>query len=126
MRGPGPDGAAVLADAPPQSPRLTHTDTCAGSRAWWTTPASSSPIDPRSTASFSRAANAAAVWSASYPARLNRRSTTRCTRTRSGLKSAAAASVAAATATGAWNPNTWVASRTSPAYTPASTPVTST
>ena len=56
--------------------------------------------------------------SASYRARLNRRSTARCTRWRSGLNSAAAASVEAATATGAWIRNTWVVSSTSPAYTP--------
>jgi hypothetical protein len=63
------------------------------------------------------------VRSASYLARLNRRSTARCTRLRSGLNSAAAASVAAATATVLWNRNTCVASSTRPAYTPTSKPV---
>jgi hypothetical protein len=47
--------------------------------------------------------------------RLNRRSTISSTRRRTGLNSAAAASVEAATATGVWNRNTWVFSRTSPA-----------
>jgi hypothetical protein len=40
------------------------------------------------------------------------------------LNNAAAASVEAATATGVWTRNTWVVSRTSPAYTPTSSPVT--
>jgi len=75
-------------------------------------------------ASFSRAANAATVSSASYLARLNRRSTPRCTRRRTGLNSTAAASVAAATATGVWSLSPWVASSTSPVYTPTSRPVT--
>ncbi len=35
-----------------------------------------------------------------------------CTRRRRGLNNAAAASVAAATATGVWIPNTWVVSNT--------------
>ena len=48
----------------------------------------------------------------------------RCTRRRSGLNNAAAASVAAATATGVCTRNTWVASSTIPAYTPTSRPVT--
>ena len=68
-------------------------------------------VDP----SFSRAANAAVVVSASYLARLNRRSTSRCTRRRTGLNRAAAASVAAATATGEESRSTCVASSTSPA-----------
>ncbi len=78
----------------------------------------------RSTASCSRAANAATIWSASYRARLNRRSTARCTRRRSGVNNAAAASVNAATATGEENVSTRVASSTRPAYTPTSRPVT--
>ena len=40
------------------------------------------------------------------------------------MTSAAAASVATATATSVWNPSTCVASSTSPAYTPTSSPVT--
>ena len=79
--------------------------------------------ESRSTVSCSRAANAATVWSASYRARLNRRSTIRCTRRRSGLNSAAAASVAAATSTGEEN-DAAPASATTPAYTPMSSPVT--
>jgi hypothetical protein len=55
---------------------------------------------------------------------LNRRSTACCTRCLNGLNSAAAASVAAATATVLWNRNTWVASSTSPVYIPISRPVT--
>jgi len=51
----------------------------------------------RSTASRARAVNAATVASASYRARLKRRSTTLWTRSRSGLKSPVAASVEAAT-----------------------------
>jgi transposase len=94
---------------------LTHTDMCAGSRACCTTPARSPRTESRSTASFSRAANAATIWSASYRARLNRRSTARCTRRRSGLNKAAAISVEAATATEAWNRSTWVASSTTAA-----------
>ena len=43
---------------------LIHTDTWAGSRAWTTTVAKSSRTEFRSTASFSRAANAATVLSA--------------------------------------------------------------
>ena len=43
---------------------------------------------------------------------------------RSGVNNAAAASVAAATATGEFTASTSVASRTSPAYTPISSPVT--
>ncbi len=62
--------------------------------------------------------------SASYRARLNRRSTTRCIRRRSGLNSAAATSVDAATATGVLSDTTCVASSTIPAYTPTSRPVT--
>ena len=74
--------------------------------------------------SFSRAAKAAAIWSASYRARLNCRSTRICTRRRTGLNRAAAISVAAATATGVCRRSTWVASSTGPAYTPTSRPVT--
>ena len=65
--------------------------------------------------------NPAITASALYRDLLNRRSTPRCTRRRSGLNSAAAASVATATPTGVWNDSTWVASSTSPANTPAST-----
>jgi hypothetical protein len=46
-----------------------------------------------------------------------------CTRRRSGLNSAAASSVEAATATGSWTWSTSVASSTSPAYIPTSRPV---
>ena len=46
---------------------------------------------------------AATIASALYRDRLNRRSTARCTRRRSGLNSAATTSVAGATATGVWN-----------------------
>jgi len=67
---------------------------------------------------------AATRVSASYRARLNRRSTARWTRRRSGLNSAAATSVAAATATGALNGRTSVARSTSPANIPPSTAVT--
>jgi hypothetical protein len=72
------------------------------------------------------AAKAVTVWSASYRARLNRRSTIRCTRRRSGLNSAAATRVEPATATGVDSEtgSAWVASSTSPAYTPTSSPVT--
>ena len=42
---------------------------------------------------FQPVANAATVWSASYRVRLNRRSTVRCTRRRTGLNSAATARV---------------------------------
>ncbi|MGH3149715.1 MAG: hypothetical protein ACRDOB_03155 [Streptosporangiaceae bacterium] len=73
---------------------------------------------------MSRPAKAATVCSASYLARLKRRSTVRWTRRRSGLNSAAAARVAAATATGVWIRSTSVASSTRPAYTPTSSPVT--
>ncbi len=48
----------------------------------------------------------------------------RCT-ARTGANSAAATSVDAATATGEENRSTWMASSTSPAYTPTSSPVTS-
>jgi hypothetical protein len=53
----------------------------------------------------------------------------RCPRHADGFAScskrrAAAASVAAATATGVWTRNAWVVSSTSPAYTPTSSPVT--
>ncbi len=41
-----------------------------------------------------------------------------------GLNSAAAARVEAATATGVWTRNTWVASKTRPAYTATSRPTT--
>ena len=77
----------------------------------------------RSTVWRSRALNEATTASASYRVRLNRRSTACCTRRRSGLNSAAAASVAAATATGAFTGSTLVANSTSPANTPASTAV---
>ena len=90
---------------------LIHTETWAGSRAFATTLARSSRTASRSTASFRRAANAATVWSASYRARLNRRSTARWTRRRSGLNSAATAGVEAATATGDLIACTWVARR---------------
>jgi len=55
---------------------------------------------PRSTACCNRAANAATVWSASYLARLNLRSTACRTRCRTGLNRAAATSVEAATVPG--------------------------
>src|SRR5580700_11609418 len=120
-RQPGMDGGG---GSQPQSRWLIHTETWAGSRARDTTPARSSRTESRFTASFRRVANAATVWSASYRARLNRRSTAFWTRRRSGLNSAAAARVEAATATGVWTRNTWVVSSTSPAYTPTSSPVT--
>ena len=50
---------------------------------------------------------------------MNRRSTPCCTRRRNGLNRAAAASVAAATATGVCTWSRWVASRTSSAPTVA-------
>src|ERR1017187_3490958 len=103
---------------------LTQTETCAGSRDRPTTSSRCARTAPRSTASFRRALHAATVTSASYRARLKRRSTTRCTRRRTGLNSAAAARVDAATATGDENDSSRVASRTSPAYTPTSNPVT--
>jgi hypothetical protein len=57
--------------------------------------------------------------------RWNRRFTARCRRRRGRLNSTAAVSVLAATATGVWNVNSWVASRTSPAYATVSSPVIS-
>ena len=57
-------------------------------------------------------------------ARLNRRSTIRCTRRRSGLDSAAVVSVEPATATGDDTGSAGVASSTRLAYTPTSSPVT--
>jgi Na+/H+ antiporter NhaD/arsenite permease-like protein len=60
--------------APPRCPSSSklrsaiQTDTWAGSSAWCTTSARSSRTDSRSTVSFSRAANAATVRSASYRA----------------------------------------------------------
>jgi hypothetical protein len=98
--------------------------TCVGSKARFTTPIRSPRTVFRSIASFSRAANASTVRSPSYRTRLNRRSTTRCTRRRTGVNKAAAASVDAATATGELTDSTRVASRTSPAYTATSSPVT--
>ena len=89
-----------------------------------TTPARSAWTESRSTSSWSRPANAATVTSASYRARLNRWSTIRCTRRRSGLNAAAAASVEAATATDEDSASTWVDSRTRPAYAATSSPVT--
>ena len=74
--------------------------------------------------SCSLAANAATILSASYRARLNRRSTVRWTRRRSGLNSAATARVDPATATGSLIDTSRVASSTIPAYTPTSSPVT--
>jgi len=71
-------------DGLPQARRLTHTEMWAGSKACWTTRARSARTESKSTASCSRAANTATIWSASYRARLNRRSTARCTRRRSG------------------------------------------
>jgi hypothetical protein len=55
---------------------------------------------------------------------LNRRSTARCTRRRTGLNAAAAASVDTATATSEENASSRVVSSTTPAYTPASSAVT--
>jgi len=93
---------------------LTQIEMAAGSRVCCTIPARSFLIESRSTASFSRAANAATVRSASYRARLNRRATMRCTRRRTGLNKAAAASVDAATAAEEEKPSRCVVSRTSP------------
>jgi len=70
-----------------------------------------------------RPVKAVTTASASYLVRLNRRSTACCTRRRSGLNSAAAASVATATAAGPCTGSTLVANSTSPANTPASTAV---
>src|ERR1700730_1006722 len=125
---PGGRGRCQAEAAPCDVPRhgpppLIHTDTWAGSRAACTTPARSSRTESRSTASFSRAANCATIRSVSYRARLNRRSTVRCTRRRSGWTTAAAASVEAATATCECTDSTRVASSTSPAYSPTSNPV---
>ena len=86
--------------------------------------ANSSRTESRLAGSRSLAANAATRRSASYRARLNRRSTARCTLRRSGLNSAATASVDPATATGSLTDTTRVASSTIPAYTPTSSPVT--
>ena len=60
----GRAGWTVVAGLP-HSFGLIHTETWAGSRAWCTTPARSSRTESRSTVSFSRAANAATVDSAS-------------------------------------------------------------
>src|ERR1700730_4014415 len=98
---------------------LVQTDRCAGSSAACTTLARSPRTVSRSTASFSRAANAATVASASYRARLNRRSTRCCTRRRTGLNTAAAASVATATATGVCTPNTWGGQQYRPGVDPS-------
>ena len=61
----GPDGDGGVCGGQSQSRWLIHTDTWAGSRAWCTTPDRSSRTASRSTASFSRAAKAATVLSAS-------------------------------------------------------------
>ena len=60
------------------------------------------------------AVNAVTTASALYRDRLNRRSTTRCTRFRSGLNRAAVISVQAATATADLNGSTCVVSSTRP------------
>ena len=79
----------------PTSSRLHHDITrCKGGRG---------QREPDRLTPTERRENAATVWSASYLARLNRRSTMSCTRCRSGLNSVAAASVETATATGPWN-----------------------
>src|SRR5208337_566717 len=108
----------------PGAPPEIQTDACAGSSVRCTVPSRSARTPSSSTASCNRAANAATVCSALYWARLNRRSTTRCIRCRSGLNSAAAASVDPATATGDVTVSTRVASSTRPAYTPSRRPVT--
>ena len=116
--GPPPGCSGDVSPAGPTGLRpgwLVQTEIWAGSRAACTTPVRSSRTASRSTASLSRAANAATAWSASYRSRLNRRSTACCTRRRTGLNSAAAASVAAATATGVRTLSTPMASSTSPA-----------
>ncbi len=79
---------------------------------------------PGRLASFGRAANAATIWPC-HARRWNRRFTARCRRRRGRLKSTAAVSAEAATAAGVWKLNTWVASRTSPAYAAVSSPVIS-
>jgi hypothetical protein len=96
-----------------------------GSNASSTTLTRSSRTVSKSTVCRSRAVNAATTASALYRDRLNRRSTTRCTRRRSGLNRAAAISVLAATATADLTGSTCVASRTRPLYTPTSRAVIS-
>ena len=91
--------------------------------AWCTVLDSSLCMASRSTVWRICAVNEATTASALYRVRLNRRSTACCTRRRSGLNSAAAASVAAATATGAFTGSTLVANSKSPVNTPASTAV---
>jgi hypothetical protein len=70
---------------------FVHTETWVGSRALLTTPARSARTASTSIASFSRPANASTMRSPSYRTRLNRRSTARCTRCRTGVNRAAAA-----------------------------------
>jgi SAM-dependent methyltransferase len=103
---------------PALSVLVIQTETWAGSRACCTTTARSSRTATWPTASFSLAEKAATIRPASYRARLNRRSTARCTRRRTGLNSAATARVDPATATGSLIDTTRVASSTIPAYTP--------
>jgi len=80
-------------------PGASQTDTCAGWNALSVTPSRSWRTVSRSTVFRGRAVNAATRASASYRDRLNRRSTIRCTRRRTGLNGAAMTSVATATAT---------------------------
>ena len=104
-------------------PSADQIETWVGWNAWCTVLDSSLCMASRSTVWRIRAVNEATTASALYRVRLNRRSTACCTRRRSGLNSAAAASVAAATATGAFTGSTLVANSTSPVNTPASTAV---
>jgi hypothetical protein len=62
---PGRNSCGGADRSQPQARWLIHTDTWAGSRTWCTTPVRSSRTESSSTASFSRAANAATVLSAS-------------------------------------------------------------
>ena len=74
-----PPRRSVLAGLGPVgcTPAVRPKPDRAASRTWCTTPARSSRTESRSTSSFSPAASATTVWSASYRARLNRRSTAR-------------------------------------------------
>ena len=104
---------------------MSHTVTCAGSNAPNTASVRSRCTAPRSTVFRLWAVKAATIASALYRDRLNRWSTARCTRRRSGLNSAATTSVAGATATGVCRTgSTWVASSTSPTNNPAVSAVT--
>ena len=91
---------------------LIHTETWAGSRAWCTTPAQVVPdrVQVYGVLQVGRERGHGLVGIVPGPVE-----PPVYTRRRTGLNRAAAASVAAATATGVWTRNTWVASSTSPA-----------